>query len=178
MNRGAFLDRDGVINKSLVVNGKPKSPSNLNELLIIEGVVEAIEILLRFNFIPVVITNQPDIARGTNLITDVAMINKRISEITGIQNFFLCVHDDNNNCTCRKPKPGLVLQAAKELNIDISKSFIVGDRWRDIELGQFLQIDSYFIDYGYSETAPNMPYIAVDSLLGAVKNVVRNLNDT
>jgi len=178
MKRAAFLDRDGVINESLVIKGLPRPPLNIDELNIIEGVVEAINILIKYDFIPVVITNQPDVARGTNSLDEIIEIHKKISEITGIRYFYSCTHDDFNNCICRKPKPGLVLRAASELNIDVSKSFLVGDRWRDIALGQILGLESYFIDYRYSELPPKKPYIKVDSLLEAVKNVVRNLNDS
>lgn len=177
MKRAAFLDRDGVINESYIVEGLPRPPSNIGELNIINGVKEAIHILAKYDFLPVVITNQPDVSRGTKSADEIIEINKRISEITGIRYFYTCTHDDFNDCICRKPKPGLVLQAARELDIDVSKSFLVGDRWRDIVLGQDLGLKTYFIDYKYLELAPKKPYIKVDSLLEAVKDVVRNLDD-
>lgn len=177
MKRAAFLDRDGVINESYIVEGLPRPPLNIGELIIINGVKEAIHILAKYDFLPVVITNQPDVSRGTKSADEIIEINKRISEITGIRHFYTCTHDDFNDCICRKPRPGLVLQAARELDIDVSKSFLVGDRWRDIVLGQDLGLKTYFIDYKYLELAPKKPYIKVDSLLEAVKDVVRNLDD-
>ena len=116
-------------------------------------------------------------ARGTKSLDQIIEIHKRITDITGIQYFYSCTHDDFSDCICRKPKPGLVLRAVSELNIDLSKSFLVGDRWRDIALGQVLGLQSYFIDYKYSESPPKKPYIRVHSLLEAVNNVVGNLND-
>lgn len=166
--RAAFLDRDGVINKSILENGLPKPPSNINDIIILDGVIESIEILFKNNFVPIVITNQPDVARGNNLITEINLINTRISELTKIQHFYSCFHDDLDKCNCRKPKPGMILQAANELDIDVSKSFLVGDRWKDIEAGQKMSISSYFIDYEYPELKPKMPFTKVCSLLDAV----------
>jgi len=166
--RAAFLDRDGVINKSILENGLPKPPSNIDDVIILDGVIESIEILFKNNFIPIVITNQPDVARGNKLITEINLINTRISKFTKIQHFYSCFHDDLDKCNCRKPKPGMILQATSELDIDVSKSFLVGDRWKDIEAGQKMSISSYFIDYEYPESRPKMPFTKVRSLLEAV----------
>ena len=166
--RAAFLDRDGVINKSILENGLPKPPSNINDIIILDGVIESIEILFKNNYVPIVITNQPDVARGNKLITEINLINRKISKLTKIQHFYSCFHDDLDNCKCRKPKPGMILQAASELDIDVSNIFLVGDRWKDIQAGQKMSISSYFIDYKYPELRPEMPFIKVDSLLEAV----------
>ena len=168
MKKAVFLDRDGVLNRSILVNGVPKPPTAVREIEILEGVTEAIQILKNNEFIPVVITNQPDIARGLILEAQVNEINRHIGNLTGIINFYVCGHDDSDLCNCRKPQPGMIKKACSELNLDIEKSFLVGDRWKDISAGQEMNLKSYFIDYSYKETLPKLPFTRVSSLLEAV----------
>ncbi len=169
MKRAAFLDRDGVLNASVIRNGSPCPPSNLLEVRILPGVKEAIELLLENDYLPVVITNQPDVARGTKTLFEIEVINDFIGRKIGVSNFYICPHDDVDRCECRKPKPGLIEIARCEIGIDLSKSFLVGDRWRDIEAGQSLGVPSYFIDYSYNELKPKSPFTRVSSLLEAVE---------
>jgi len=166
---GAFLDRDGVINVASVNNGNPIPPKNISELIILEGVIEAIQILFDNGFIPVVVTNQPDIVRKITTRREVDLLNAEISKITGLEHFYICDHDDEVSCNCRKPKTGLLEKSAFELDIDKRQSFLVGDRWRDIEAGQRFGIKSYFIDNSYNEKQPKEPFIRVSSLLEAVQ---------
>ena len=169
--RGAFIDRDGVINKVKLQKNTPLPPSKIDEIEILEGVLEAITILTKKKFVPVVVTNQPDIARGLYSREHVDSINQRIGQLTGIKHFYVCPHDDNQFCYCRKPKPGLIKQAVLDLNLTMAGSIVVGDRWRDIEAGQSLKISSYFIDYSYDEKRPEQPYLKVSSLLEAAQQV-------
>jgi D-glycero-D-manno-heptose 1,7-bisphosphate phosphatase len=169
--RGAFLDRDGVINKVKLHKNTPVPPSKIDEIEILEGVLEAISLLNERQFVPVVVTNQPDIARGLYSREHVDSINQRISQLTGIKHFYVCPHDENQFCNCRKPKPGLIKQAVLDLNLTLDGSIVVGDRWRDIEAGQTLKINSYFIDYSYDEKRPEQPYLKVSSLLEAAQQV-------
>ncbi len=168
MIAAAFLDRDGVLNASLLREGVPCPPNNLQEVRILPGVKEAIELLLQNNYLPVVITNQPDVARGTINLFEIEAINEFIGRETGITRFYVCTHDDIDQCRCRKPKTGLIELAKREVGIDLRKSFLVGDRWRDIEAGQSLGLPSFFIDHSYSEAKPKLPFIRVTSLLEAV----------
>jgi D-glycero-D-manno-heptose 1,7-bisphosphate phosphatase len=169
--RGAFLDRDGVINKVNFQKNTPIPPSRINQIEILEGVTEAISLLVEKKFLPVVITNQPDIARGLSSQQNVDSINQRISDMTGIKYFYVCPHDDNHFCNCRKPRPGLINQAVLELNLTLEGSILVGDRWRDIEAGQSLKLATYFIDYSYEEKRPRQPYLRVSSLLEVAQKV-------
>lgn len=169
MRPAAFLDRDGVLNACLVKGDIPSPPSTISDIEILPGVKEAIELLKINNYLPIVITNQPDVARAKTSLSEVQEINQYVGKKTGISNFFVCPHDDIHNCICRKPKPGLIEMATKELGIDLSKSFLVGDRWRDIEAGQAMKLPSFFIDYSYRETQPKQPFIVVASLLEAVR---------
>ncbi len=172
MQKAAFLDRDGVINASLLVDGIPTPPRFPEEVVILDGVIEAVELLRMNGFLPIVVTNQPDFARGTSSLESVDQINKKISNITSIEHFYICFHDDADECDCRKPKPGLLIRAAKELQVDLSTSFMVGDRWRDISAGLAAGVDCYFIDYSYGERIPEQPFTQVSSLLEATHLVI------
>jgi D-glycero-D-manno-heptose 1,7-bisphosphate phosphatase len=173
----AFLDRDGVVNEVSILNGKPYPPKNLNELNIVDGVKESLELLDQFGYVPVVITNQPDIARGSQTWFTLGELHAEIKALTGITHFYVCPHDDADLCDCRKPSPGLIIQAAKELSLDLQSSFLVGDRWRDIEAGHNTAIKSYFVDNGYQERRPTAPYIPVKSLFEAVSLELKLSNE-
>ena len=178
MRAAAFLDRDGVINASSIRNGIPHPPESVLEVQILSGVLEAINLLIANNYLPVVISNQPDVARKRIELSSVHSINAFIAQETGISNFYVCPHDDIDCCKCRKPKPGLIEIAAKDLDIDLSKSFLVGDRWRDIEAGQALGLTTFFIDYSYSEMRPKLPFTRVTSLFEAVEIRIGAKNGT
>jgi len=169
MKRAIFLDRDGVVNKAIVSNGKPMPPRSLNELEILPKLNESLTVLRELKFEIIVVTNQPDVSRGTLSIETVQSIHQSLGTDLGLKYFYICFHDDIDKCECRKPKPGLLLKAAVELNIDLKKSFMVGDRWRDIEAGQAAGCSCFFIDYGLVEKTPDMPYQRVSSLFDAVQ---------
>jgi D-glycero-D-manno-heptose 1,7-bisphosphate phosphatase len=162
--RAAFLDRDGVINKCFLKSGIPTPPRNCDEVTILEGVVDALSSFRENGVIPVVVTNQPDVKRGIITKEEVDSINEVIKQLTKIQYFYVCFHDNLDNCKCRKPGTEMLLNAARDLRINLNNSFIVGDRWRDIAAGQSLGIRSYFIDNSYLETQPKPPYTRVSSL--------------
>ena len=167
MNRAVFLDRDGVINKAIVVNGLPFPPKQIKDVRILPGVFKAVKALKSNGFELVVVTNQPDVKRGLITRRKVELINKYIMSELNIDHISCCYHDDSDHCQCRKPAPGMLLAAAQNLNLNLTSSFMVGDRWRDIHAGQSAGCTSFFIDYGYNETSPKLPFIRVSSLLEA-----------
>jgi D-glycero-D-manno-heptose 1,7-bisphosphate phosphatase len=160
-----FLDRDGVLNRATVRNGKPYPPSSLAQLELVSGVREAMRQLRECGFVLVVVTNQPDIARGTQNKDEVDQIHDFLTTELQLDAVYVCAHDDADECLCRKPKPGLILQAAEDLNIDLERSFLIGDRWRDIEAANAAGCRAAFIDYGYLERRPESP----DFTAGTVK---------
>jgi D-glycero-D-manno-heptose 1,7-bisphosphate phosphatase len=174
LNAALFLDRDGVINKSRVENGTPYPPIQTSEVQIIEGVNEALTLIRNTGLDIVVVTNQPDVARGTTSKHQVNEINNYLSKELKIDHFYTCFHDDSDECECRKPKSGLLIQAAQDLELNLESSFLVGDRWRDIEAGQSAGCACYFIDYSYSEKQPSKPYYSVTSLFEAVQHILRS----
>lgn len=163
--RAAFLDRDGTINRAIIKNSKPFPPSSIEDLELLPGVLDAILILKKLGYVPIVITNQPDVARGNIKLSSIEVINKFICKKLMIDHIYMCLHDEGDNCECRKPKPGLILKASLDLDIDLNTSIFVGDRWRDIQAGQVAGCTCYFIDNRYDEPKPSKPFIEVTSLL-------------
>ena len=151
MKKAVFLDRDGVINKAFVKNGLPTSPNSLEELEILPGVKESILRLKKLNFICLVVTNQPDVPRGKISKSNVIKMNNFLKKEIKLDDIFVCYHDDKDNCKCRKPKPGMIIQASKKWDIDVRKSFMIGDRWRDIQAGISAGCKTIFIDNNYNE---------------------------
>lgn len=172
--RAVFLDRDGVINRALVREGRPYPPANLSELEILPGVPEALATLRDRGFRLIVVTNQPDVARGTQKRETVEAINDVLRARLQLDEFRICYHDDRDHCSCRKPAPGLLLEAARDAQLDLSASFMVGDRWRDIEAGQRAGCATIFIDYGYAETQPKRCHVKVKSLAAASEWICSN----
>jgi D-glycero-D-manno-heptose 1,7-bisphosphate phosphatase len=149
-----FLDRDGVLNESVVRNGVPHPPDNVESVRLCEGVETACRRLVDAGLPLFVVTNQPDIARGTTTPETVEAINAHLRSILPITEIAVCSHDDADNCACRKPRPGLLLDLANRHDIDISKSVMVGDRWRDLEAGIAAGTSTVWIDRMYTEQQP------------------------
>ncbi|MDP8989656.1 MAG: HAD family hydrolase [Acidobacteriota bacterium] len=163
-----FLDRDGVINQAIVRDGKPYPPLGVDELTIMADAAAALQSLKQAGFLLFVVTNQPDIARGKQTLAAVEAIHQALGEALPIDDFFLCPHDDADRCGCRKPRPGLLLEAAEKHRIDLSRSFMVGDRWRDIEAGAAAGCATIWIDFGYREKRSSaVPSATVNSLAAA-----------
>jgi D-glycero-D-manno-heptose 1,7-bisphosphate phosphatase len=173
MKRAVFLDRDGVLNRAIVRDGKPYPPAHVSELEILPGVEEALAALRAAGFLLIVVTNQPDVARGATTREAVEEINAALGAALPIDEFRTCFHDSGFGCECRKPKPGALLAAAALHNIDLSESYIVGDRWRDTEAGQRAGCKTILIDYRYQEKQPEYVDHRVKSLLEATQFMVR-----
>jgi len=134
--RAVFLDRDGTLNQAFIRDGVSHPPHRLEDLHILPGVPEALDALKAAGFALYVITNQPDVARGQAAEADVAAINAALAQrLPMLDAVFCCLHDDTDRCTCRKPLPGMLLQAAETHGVDLGGSFVVGDSWRDTEAG-------------------------------------------
>jgi D-sedoheptulose 7-phosphate isomerase len=173
--RAVFLDRDGVINRTFIRDGKPFPPSTLQELEILPGVPEALQELKQHGYKLLVVTNQPDVARGKQSRQTIEAMHQALSARLPLDDIFVCYHTDRDNCDCRKPMPGMLLEAARKHNIDLASSFMVGDRWRDIEAGYNAGCKTILIDYGYSEKAPaHVPDLRVGSLREAADWIIRS----
>jgi len=169
VKRAVFLDRDGVLNETVVRDGKPYPPSDLASLRIIPGTREALARLKERGYFLLGITNQPDVARGNQSRETVDKINHNLRTELGLDDLLTCYHDDADECDCRKPRPGLIHQASKQYGIDLQNSYLIGDRWRDIDAGTSAGCKTILIDYGYRERAPaSTPNKRVGTLAEAV----------
>lgn len=171
--RAVFLDRDGVINRSIIRGRRPHPPNSLAELEVLPGVPEALCALKSAGFRLVVVTNQPDVARGTTPLAVVDSIHDRLASVLPLDAVFTCLHDDADRCDCRKPLPGLITRAVRELDIDCAASYLVGDRWRDIEAGKRAGCKTFFIDHAYDESPPESYDFRVGSLPEAAEIILR-----
>lgn len=152
-----FLDRDGIINRAMVRDGKPYPPARLDELEILPGSVTSLSRLADSGYILIGVTNQPDVARGTQSREMVESFNALIQSRLPVREIFVCYHDNVDHCDCRKPKPGLILQATDKYGLDLSSSWMVGDRWKDIAAGQAVGLKTIFVDYHYAEAYEGTP---------------------
>jgi D-glycero-D-manno-heptose 1,7-bisphosphate phosphatase len=166
--RAAFLDRDGVVNRAIVRDGKPYPPASVGELVVLQGVRESLLRLRNAGFLSIVVTNQPDVARGTTPKAEVDAINEKLTSELALDAVYVCWHDDMQACDCRKPKAGLLLQAADNYGVDLKRSYMVGDRWRDIEAGRTAGCRTVWINQGYNERAPQGADYETDGLPAAV----------
>ncbi|MDB6091795.1 MAG: family hydrolase [Gammaproteobacteria bacterium] len=167
-----FLDRDGVINRAVIRAGIPCPPASLDELEILPGVPAALSALKEGGYTLVVVTNQPDVARGSTSRDLVGDIHARLKERLVLDAILTCFHDDSDDCDCRKPKPGLLLQAARDLSLDLASSFMVGDRWRDVEAGRRAGCRTFYVDRGYEQIVPACTDFRVESLSEAAGRVL------
>jgi D-glycero-D-manno-heptose 1,7-bisphosphate phosphatase len=174
--RAIFLDRDGVLNHAVLRNGKPYPPSHLSELTIPNDVYPAISLLKSTGFLLIGATNQPDVARGTTTREAVEAINNHLIETLQLDEIRTCYHDDNDNCFCRKPLPGLLTQAAIDHHIDLAGSVMIGDRWKDIEAGKEAGcITIWLRSNTYQEKAPpRQPDFIALSMTEASEWIMKN----
>ena len=153
--RAVFLDRDGVINQTIFRMGKPRAPYTLEEFSFLPGVPEAVTILREAGFELVVVTNQPDVARGWVSRESVDLVNNYVTENLGIPDIRACFHTEKDLCECRKPRPGMLTAAAREHDIDLSQSFMVGDRSSDVEAGRNAGCKTILISESSDEGNPD-----------------------
>jgi D-glycero-D-manno-heptose 1,7-bisphosphate phosphatase len=152
MRRAVFVDRDGVLNAAIVSGGLPHPPASAAELRFLPGVKERLEELKTLGLLVVCVTNQPDVARLTVTRAAVDEINALVRFTMPLDDLLVCFHDNRDNCACRKPRPGLLLEAATRLGIELRRSYMVGDRWKDVSCGAAAGCTTVFVDYGYSES--------------------------
>jgi D-glycero-D-manno-heptose 1,7-bisphosphate phosphatase len=162
--RVVFLDRDGVLNRAQVIDGVPSPPASVEALEILPGVAEALDRLRAARFRLVVVTNQPDVARGTQSREAVEAIHDELKRRLPLDEIRVCYHDDADACPCRKPRPGLLLQGGA---FDPAASVMVGDRWRDIDAGRAAGCATVFVDGGHGEPLRSAPDVRVSTLTEA-----------
>jgi D-glycero-D-manno-heptose 1,7-bisphosphate phosphatase len=172
MERAVFLDRDGVINRVFIRDGRPYPPASLDELEILPGVPDALRDLKSVGFRLIVATNQPDVAKGVQRREMVEVFHKRLRQTLPIDAIHVCYHVDADDCACRKPRPGMLLEAACAWDIELTRSYMVGDRWRDIDAGRAAGCRTIWVRCDYDERLPENPDAVVASLWEASRLIL------
>lgn len=169
MKPAVFLDRDGVLNRAVIRNGKPYPPATIDDVDFFPGLTESIGFLREAGYYVIVVTNQPDVAKGIQTKETVEAIHKLIRQQFNVDDIKVCYHIDEDCCHCRKPKPGMLTDSAKEYSIDLSKSYMIGDRWRDIEAGKAAGCKTILVlgETIYDEPKAREPLAIVNSLVEA-----------
>lgn len=172
LRRAVFLDRDGTINQAVVRNNKPYPPANVSEFRLIGGADQALSLLKEAGFLLIVVTNQPDVARGTARREDIEAMNEALRAMTPVDDIDVCY--DDGESPRRKPNPGMLLNAAGKHGIDLRGSFMVGDRWKDIEAGRRAGCRTVFLDSQYAEKKPDPPAdFTTDTLLEGARWILK-----
>ena len=161
--KAVFLDRDGTIIKTKISKtNKPLAIKNLKDCKIFPSTFKILK-KLKKKYLIFIITNQPDVARKKNLKKNVIEINRYLKKKLPIKKIYTC-YCDNNKCKFRKPNIGMLQNASKKYNIDLTKSFVVGDRWKDIESGKRAKCKTIFIDKKYNEKLRSRPNYFIKNL--------------
>ena len=148
--RAVFLDRDGVLTEPVLVDGRERPAWSLDELDVVTAAGAATRDLRAAGFLLVLVTNQPDIARGDVDAEVVVAINEHVAELLGLDAVYACPHDGHDGCACRKPLPGMIHEAAAALDIELAESWLVGDRWVDIAAGQAAGVRTVLVKRAHS----------------------------
>lgn len=170
--RAVFLDRDGVINRCEVRDGKPYAPRHLQDFRLLPGTVRAVRELKQAGLLVIVVTNQPDIGNGLVDASVVDAMHEKLRRVSPIDDIMVCPHRQDEGCSCRKPRPGMLIEAARRWNIDIRRSFMVGDRWGDVVAGQVAGCYTVFINRHYKESQQAEPDGRAASLPAAARLIV------
>ena len=172
-NSAVFLDRDGVLNHCSMMNGKPSAPRNYLDFRLYDGALDNLKLLKEKDFLTIVITNQPDIGNGITSLLEVQKMNQKLLNTQLIDKIYMCIHSQKDNCLCRKPGTKMLFDAKNDFNIDLSSSWLIGDRWSDISAGYNAGVRSVFIDYKYPESVGRIQScIKVKDLKTAVTKII------
>src|SRR5579859_4916819 len=169
-----FLDRDGTLNVQLVRDGKPYAPDRLEDFRLYDGVVEGCRLLKAAGFVLVVVTNQPEVGRGTISAKTIEAMHLRLKALVPeIERVEACFDPGRGESSRRrKPEPGMIFDAADALGIDLARSWMVGDRWRDVDCGKRAGVRTVFIDFGYAEELKAQPDFTVSSFVEAARIIL------
>ena len=177
VKRAIFLDRDGVINKVIFRNGKVSSPWRFEEFEILPDVKKVLTKFKEMGFLKIVVSNQPDVKRGFLKKEELEKMNQFLIQNLPIDEIMICPHDDDDHCNCRKPKPGLILEAAKKYGIDLKQSFLIGDTWKDVEAGKRAGCKVILIKTDYNKNIQKGPDFVVNSLKEALEIIKKSIQE-
>lgn len=167
-----FLDRDGVLVRTEVRDGKPYAALSLDDFEILPEAPEAVKALKAAGFVTVLTTNQPELARGNVDSATMDAMHAKLGAVLPLDDVRICPHDSGEGCGCRKPAPGMLLEAARDLDLDLAASYMIGDRWRDVGAGRAAGCATILIDRGYTETEREVPDFTVADVAEAARLIL------
>jgi D-glycero-D-manno-heptose 1,7-bisphosphate phosphatase len=170
--RAVFLDRDGVLVRTEVRNGKPYAALTLDAFEILPEAPGAVRSLKAAGFVTVLTTNQPELARGNVDSATMTAMHDRLRAEMPLDDVRICPHDSGEGCDCRKPAPGMLLRAARDLDLDLATSYMIGDRWRDVGAGRAAGCRTILIDRGYTEPEREIPDFTVADVAEAARLIL------
>jgi D-glycero-D-manno-heptose 1,7-bisphosphate phosphatase len=169
--RAVFLDRDGVLTEAIVRDNRAYAPVTLDEFRLVEDAAMQVARLRAAGFLCIVFTNQPEIARGMLSKQTLDAMHHRLRTAVELDDLLVCEHDSSDGCPCHKPKPGMILSAAARWKIALQGSFVIGDRWRDVEAGRAAECYTVLIERPYSRCST--ADVSVDNLSAAVDTILK-----
>jgi len=175
LTSAVFLDRDGVLTEAAVLDGVPQSPRQASELVILPEAGPACRELAEAGLKLICVTNQPEIARKNLEPAELTAMNEILQRELRLDEVVVCPHEDADGCACRKPLPGMILDAARRHGIDLAGSFTVGDRWRDIDAGRAAGTLTIFIDRGYDEPLGERADVTVGGIQEATAWIIEQI---
>lgn len=170
--KAVFLDRDGVLVRSEVRKGKPYAALTLRAFEILPEAPAAVRSLKAAGYATVLVTNQPELARGNIAQATMDAMHDRLRAALPLDDVRVCPHDSDTGCGCRKPAPGLLLQAAADLGLDLAQSYMVGDRWRDVGAGRAAGCRTILIERNYDEPERETPDFTVGDVGAAARLIL------
>ena len=174
VRKAVFLDRDGVINETVLVDGDRMPPRTVDEFRLIDGVADAVDRLRLAGFALIVVTNQPDVARGIQSTIVIEAMHEKLRSLIAIDDIVTCVHDDADACDCRKPKPGMLTSSILRYGLDASRSYMVGDRWRDVTAGRLAGCTTILVGPDWESPMSDTPDLRARDLRGAADIICRS----
>jgi len=175
MRPGVLLDRDGVLSRVVLREGRGVSPRSFVEFELLPGVSAAVASLRDAGLPVVVVTNQPDIARGLLKPDELERMHEHLRAHVPVERIYICTHDDADRCTCRKPRPGLLLRAAADFHLDLEHTWMVGDSWKDVEAARAAGCHMIFIAGPHTEAGTSAPERVAASLAEAAEIILREI---
>jgi D-glycero-D-manno-heptose 1,7-bisphosphate phosphatase len=172
VTRAVFADRDGVLCANMMRDGRPVAPTRLEDFRLLPGVEDAVRALKSAGYLVIVVTNQPDVATGRTSRATVEAMHDVIRSTLEVDDIKACFHTNADGCACRKPKPGMILEAAAERAIDLPASYVIGDRWSDVVAGQTAGCSTIFVDYGHEPDTPGKADRVVGSFAEAARVIL------
>ena len=170
MNKACFLDRDGILNNAITVRGKPFAPLNEKDFKIKKNFLSVTKHLKLLNYLLIIITNQPDVKKKLIKKKTVNKFNIELKKFFNLDDVFVC-YSNNNNYFRRKPNPGMIIEAQKKWKIDLNKSYLIGDRKKDIDAGLKVGLETIFLDENYKESKPANYHFKIKNLT-SIKKII------